>query len=79
MRNPDSVLETVQTSFKTIHPSLQDIKEYLLYYYYSAILLGIFNAVLVPAEGEAPELSTWFGTGEMRSVIITFEPKPRGV
>merc|ERR1712131_580798 len=40
-RNPDSILEILQTSFKTIHPSLQDIKEYLLFYYYSAILSGM--------------------------------------
>jgi len=40
-RNPDSILEILQTSFKSIHPSLQDIKEYLLFYYYSAILSGI--------------------------------------
>ena len=28
------------TMFKNIHPSLQDIQDYLLFYYYSAILLG---------------------------------------
>ena len=39
---------------------------------HSAFLLSIFNAVFTPADGEKPELTRWFGTGEMRAVIIRF-------
>jgi len=37
---------------------------------HSAILLAIFNAVLTTDTDEARK---WFGTGEMRTVLLTFE------
>ena len=40
-KNPESVSSVTTTMFKYIHPSLQDIKDYLLFHYYSAILLGM--------------------------------------
>ena len=39
--SPESVSAITTTMFKFIHPSLQDIKDYLLFHYYSAILLGM--------------------------------------
>jgi len=39
--SPESVSTVTSTMFKFIHPSLQDIKDYLLFHYYSAILLGM--------------------------------------
>ena len=37
---------------------------------HSAILLAIFNAVLTTDTDEARK---WFGTGEMRTVLLTFK------
>lgn len=42
---------------------------------HSAILLTTFNAVL---EADSEETSTWFGTGEMRTVMLAFRPKGGG-
>ena len=39
---------------------------------HSAFLLAIFNAVFLTDDAAA---CTWFGTGEMRSVLLTFEDK----
>jgi len=39
---------------------------------HSAFLLAIFNAVFATEEETA---HTWFGTGEMRAVVLTFSPK----
>ena len=40
-KDPESVRDITNQMFKYIHPSLQDIKDYLLFHYYSAILLGM--------------------------------------
>ena len=39
---------------------------------HSAILLGLFNTVFAKSD---PECKKWFGTGEMRTVKLTFTPK----
>ena len=52
---------------------LRDVpQQQLIVATHSAFLLSIFNAVFTPADGEKPELTRWFGTGEMRAVIIRF-------
>merc|ERR1712131_253396 len=40
-KDPESMRDITNQMFKYIHPSLQDIKDYLLFHYYSAILLGM--------------------------------------
>ena len=43
---------------------------------HSAFLLALFNAVLVTGgEGGGEGARQWFGTGEMRAVVLTFEDK----
>ena len=39
---------------------------------HSGFLLALFNAVLTVDD---PAAATWFGTGEMRAVMLTFTPR----
>ena len=41
---------------------------------HSGMLLTAFNAVL-EFDGANPEDTRWFGTGEMRTVMLTFESR----
>ena len=43
---------------------------------HSGMLLTAFNAVLEFDDDETAESTRWFGTGEMRTVMLSFESYP---
>ena len=46
-----------------------------------SFLLALFNAVMIPEEGEAIDAKSarWFGAGEMRTCILSFQQNLMGV